>query len=96
MGAGSANDHLFGRHLLFRAFSASKLQGHRPRALPWADTFRTFGAGNRSFSQSLPRGGTDSFIGPLDLGDKVLLRFPLRGFAPVLTIKYWRVSSQTC
>jgi hypothetical protein len=36
---------IFDRYFLFRAFSAPKIHGPLPRALPWAITFRAFGAG---------------------------------------------------
>jgi len=40
---------VFGQHFVFRAFSAPKIYGLSPRALPWAVTFRAFGAGKPEF-----------------------------------------------
>jgi len=37
-------DNVFNRDLLSRAFSASRIVLSFPRALPWAITFRAFGA----------------------------------------------------
>ena len=41
--------NVFIDRFLFRAFSASKTHRTHPRALPWAITFRAFGAGTQSF-----------------------------------------------
>jgi len=40
---------MYGPQCVFRAFSARAIIGLRPRALPWAFTFRAFGAENLSF-----------------------------------------------
>jgi hypothetical protein len=45
--------NVFGRDLLFRAFSAYGVVMTLPRALPWAITFRAFGAENQEFSHTL-------------------------------------------
>jgi hypothetical protein len=48
--------NVFSRDLLFRAFSAYGVVMTLPRALPWAITFRAFGAENQEFSHTLRSG----------------------------------------